>query len=165
MDVLTHTCSKTKMFESIIFKNSIFHSAVCTCESLNTFLPQESPWWREGVALQGGEGVAQQNGEQCSSASAQTVTGDDQFILLQTIWKCHNTQQQLILKTVNKNSYRSDRKSLVEDTIVDQLLVDVTRRLAHALHESGTQQHWSLLKHTLQIFYMRQRWHSAEQWG
>lgn len=46
--------------------------------------PQEAPWWREGVALQGGEGAAQQDGQQCSCARTQTVTSDDQLIILQT---------------------------------------------------------------------------------
>lgn len=47
-------------------------------------LPQEAPWWRERVALQGGEGIAQEYSEHRGSASTQTVTSDDQFILLQT---------------------------------------------------------------------------------
>lgn len=33
--------------------------------------------------------------------------------------------------------YRSDGESLIKDAIVDQPLVDVTRRLAHALREPG----------------------------
>lgn len=46
--------------------------------------PQESPWWRERVALQGGEGIAQEDSKHSGSTSTQTVTSDDQFVLLQT---------------------------------------------------------------------------------
>ena len=53
-------------------------------------LPQQAPWWREGVALQVGEGMTQEDGQQRGGAPAQAVAGNDQFVLLET--QRHNTK-------------------------------------------------------------------------
>lgn len=73
------------------------YKTLCVC-ALCVTLPHQAPWWREREALQCGVCAAQKHGQQRRCSRSQTVTCDDQLILLH-----RNTHKSTRSQEIHRN--------------------------------------------------------------